>query len=127
MRKLDAQVTVHTDDGKSYAIALMGGAAVAASSALPNDSVTRVARASHFVSPTQVNEITRRLAAGRDHDEVAIVAEAGKLTPEHTATLRRRLIIQRAARTFSLDRATFEIDDRISLRVLPGFAISLGA
>jgi DnaJ domain len=127
MRKLDAQVTVSSDDGKSYAIAFMGGAVVAASSALPNDSVTRVALTSHFVSPMQVNEITRRLSQGRDQDEVAIVAEAGKLSPEHTATLRRRLIIQRAARTFSVDRATFEIDDRITLRAVPGFAISLGA
>lgn len=127
MRKLDAQVTVNTDDGKSYAIAFAGGAIVAASSPLPNDSVTRVALTSHFVSPTQVGEITRRLSQGRDHDEVAIVAEAGKLSPEHTATLRRRLILQRAARTFSIDRATFEIDDRITLRVIPGIAIHLGA
>ena len=127
MRKLDAQITLTTDDGKMYAIAFVGGAIVASASPLPNDSVTRVALTSHYVSPMQVNEITRRLGTEKDRDEVEVVAEAGKLNTEHTATLRRRLLIQRAARTFAIDRATFAIEDEISLRLSPGFAVPLGA
>ncbi|HLL21037.1 MAG TPA: hypothetical protein VK427_02850, partial [Kofleriaceae bacterium] len=127
MRKLTAQVNVRADDGKAYAIAFVDGAVAAAVSPLPNDSVTRVALTSHFVSPSQVGEITRRLATDKHRDEVDIVAEIGKLSAEHIAMLRRRLMIQRAARTFAIDRATFEIDDTTTLQPRGAFRVSLGA
>ncbi|MDQ3335730.1 MAG: hypothetical protein M4D80_11230, partial [Myxococcota bacterium] len=127
MRKLDAQITLTGEDGKTYEIAFRAGQVAAAMSPLPNDSVTRVALTSHFVSPMQVKEITSRLAADKDTDEVQIVAETSRLSPEHAATLRRRLTLQRAARTFAIDRATFEIDDTVSMPTLPDFSVSLGA
>ena len=127
MRKLTAQVTVRTDDGKTYAIAFVDGAVAAAASPLPNDAITRVALTSHFVSPVQVGEITRRLAAERDRDEVDVVADAGRLSAEHAATLRQRVTIQRAARTFAIDRGTFEIDDEVTLPTRAGFTVPLGA
>lgn len=126
MRKLDAQVSVHADDGKTYAIAFVQGAIAAAMSPLPNDSITRVALTSHFVSPTQVGELTRRLAAEK-RDEVEIIAEAGRLSADQATTLRRRVTIQRAARTFAIDRGTFEIDDQVVLPTLAGFSVPLGA
>ena len=127
MRKLTAQVTVQTDDAKTYAIAFVDGAVAAAASPLPNDSITRVALTSHFVSPVQVGEITRRLATEKDRDEVDILAEAGRLSAEHAATLRQRVTIQRAARTFAIDRATFDIDDQVTLPTRAGFGVPLGA
>lgn len=127
MRKIDAQITLTGEDGKTYAVAFKAGQVAAATSPLPNDSVTRVALTSHFVSPSQVKEITQRLASDKDGDEVDVLADAGRLTPEHVATLRRRLTIQRAARTFAIDRATFEIEDELTLRTLPGFSVPLGA
>ena len=127
MRKIDAQVSVLADDGKTYQIAFRAGEIVAAASPLPNDSVTRVALTSHLVSSMQVGEITRRLAAESDRDEVDIVASVGKLSADQTAILRRRLTIQRAARTFAIDRATFEIHDAVTLPVVPGFTVPIGA
>ncbi len=126
MRKLTAQVTVRAEDGKTYAIGFVEGNVAAASSPLPNDSVIRVALTSHFISPVQVGELTRRLAA-ESRDEVEIVAEAGRLSAEHTATLRRRLVIQRASRTFAIDRGEFEIDDTLALPVHPDLRVPLGS
>ena len=127
LRKLSAQVTVRSDDGKTYTIAFADGRVIAAASPLPNDSVTRVALTSHFVSPTQVGEITKRLQGDWDRDEVEVVAEIGKLTPEHVGTLRRRLNLQRAARTFAVDRGQFEIEDQITMTVRGEVSIPLGA
>jgi hypothetical protein len=127
MRKLTATVTVRTDDGKTYAIAFVDGNVAAAASPLPNDSVTRVALTNHFLSPMQVGEITRRLAIEKHRDEVDIVADAGRLSPENTAVLRKRLLIQRAARTFSVDRGEFDIEDSLLLHVIPNFSVPLAA
>lgn len=127
MRKIDAQVSVLSDDGKTYEIAFRAGEVVAAASPLPNDSVTRVAMTSHLVSSLQVGEITRRLAAESGSDEVDIVASVGKLSADQAALLRRRLTIQRAARTFAIDRAQFEIHDAVDLPVRDGFSVPIGA
>jgi hypothetical protein len=126
-RKLTAQVNLHADDGKTYSVAFADGMVIAAASPLANDSVTRVALTSHLVSPSQVGEITRRLAAEKSRDEVEVLAEASKLAPDHVATLRRRLTIQRAARTFAIDRGTFEIEGAVTLIVQHDFTVPLGA
>ena len=127
MRKLTAQVNLKADDGKTYSVAFADGLVVAAASPLPNDSVTRVALTSHLVSPSQINELTRRLAAEKSRDEVEVLAEAGRLSPDHVIALRRRLMIQRAARTFAIDRGTFEVEGAVTLLVQHGFGVSLGA
>ena len=124
-RKLTAQVNLKTDDGKVYAVAFADGLVVGAMSPLANDAVARVALTNHFISPSQVTEIARRLAAETDRDEVDIVAEVGKLSIEHVEQLRRRLTLQRAARTFAVDRGSFEIEAAITMPQQPGFGISL--
>lgn len=123
-RKLTAQVTLKTDDGKLYAIAFADGLVVGAASPLANDSIARVALTNHFISAPQVSELTRRIAA-ENRDELEIVADVAKLMPDQISVLRRRLVIQRAARTFSIDRGTFEIHDEVTLPMQPGFGVSL--
>jgi curved DNA-binding protein CbpA len=118
-RGLTGELTV-TSDGKPYRIAFTGGAVVGASSPLANDAAVRVALTGGLVSSTQVNDITRRVASSPHRDEVEVIAEAAKLSPEHAQRLRRRLVAQRAARTFSLEQGDFVIDDRITVPVIPG-------
>src|SRR5262245_42993439 len=103
----NGQLTLTADDGKLYCIAFARGAVVGASSPLASDSAARVALTSHLVSSTQVPALARAVASAPVRDEVEVVAEGAKLTTEQKEQLRRRLLVQRVARTFSVDRGGY--------------------
>jgi hypothetical protein len=127
LRRHTGQLTIESD-GKRYGIAFDDGAIVGASSPLAADTIARIALTNHFITSPQVADLTRRLAAAslgrdRDRDEVEVVSEAIRCSPEQALKLRHRLIAQRAARTFSIERGDFVLDDRIALPVFPGVAV----
>jgi len=123
-RGLTGEVTV-ISDGKPYLVAFHQGIVVAASSPLGSDAAVRVALTGHLVSSTQVADIVRRQAAAPRREEIEVLAEAARLAPDQEMRLRRRVIAQRAARTFSLDRGDFLVDDSISLSVIEGSALDI--
>ena len=121
-RRHTGQLTLDSD-GKRYCIAFSDGAIVAASSPLAADAIARIALTNHFITSTQVPEITRRLALSPERDEVDVLADAIRCSADQVVKLRRRLVAQRAARTFSLEHGDFVLDDRISLPVFADVAI----
>jgi curved DNA-binding protein CbpA len=126
MRGLTGQLTL-VSDGKSFQVAFDRGAVVAAHSPLVSDAAVRLALTSNLVNSTQVADITRRMGAARDRDEIEVLAELARLTPDQAQRLGRRLVAQRAARTFSLDRADFTVDDEITLPITPGNELDIRA
>ena len=126
LRGLSGQLTL-SSDGKQYQIAFEQGAVVGAASPLASDSAVRLALTGNLLIPTQVADITRRLAAAPTRDEVEVIAEAAKLAPELAQRLRRRLVAQRAARTFSIETGEFIVDDRVTLPVAPGGELDVRA
>src|ERR1044071_1443588 len=74
LRRHTGQLTVDAD-GKRYCIAFQDGAIVAATSPLAADAIARVALTNHFITSTQVPDITRRLASSPDRDEVEVLSE----------------------------------------------------
>ncbi|HEU4726674.1 MAG TPA: DnaJ domain-containing protein [Kofleriaceae bacterium] len=116
-----------SSEGKRYVVAFERGAVVAASSPLASDAAVRVALTAHLVSSSQVPEISRRQAASTDRDEIEVIAELARLGPDHALRLRRRVIAQRAARTFSPSHGKFVVTDRSELVILPGCELDLRA
>lgn len=114
-------------DGKRYAVAFNAGGVVGAYAPGAADSVGRIALTSHLVSSTQVAEITRRIAAHPERDEIEVIAETARLSPTQADTLRRRVITQRAARTFALEQGAFAFDDKVRTVELRGGAIDTRA
>jgi DnaJ-domain-containing protein 1 len=125
-RGLSGQLTI-TSDGKQYAVAFAQGAVVGSYSPLANDAAVRVALTGNLVTSTQVSDITRRLAATPNRDEVDVIAEAARLPPEHTQRLRRRVVAQRAARTFAVEQGEFVVEDRITVPVVAGSELDVRA
>ena len=114
-------------EGKRYAIAFHDGAIVWALSPGAADSVGRIALTSHLVSSTQVAEIMRRIAAQPERDEIEVIAEVARLSAAKAETLRRRVLTQRAARTFAIEHGTFAFDDKIPIHLLPTAGSSIDA
>jgi DnaJ-domain-containing protein 1 len=119
MRGLTGQLDLFAD-GKTYSVAFTRGVIVAAASPLAGDSAIRMAMTANLVTSSQVNDLTRRMAAARGRDEVDLLIELAKLPSEHAQRLRRRLVAQRAARTFSIDRGDFVVVDQITLPEVAG-------
>jgi curved DNA-binding protein CbpA len=124
LRGFTGQLTL-TSDIKRYQIVFSDGAVVVATSPLASDAAVRVALTGGLISSTQVAEIARRQAAAPERDEIELLSELLRLGPEQTMRLRRRTIAQRAARTFSVDRGEFVIDDQIALPVVAGSEIDV--
>jgi curved DNA-binding protein CbpA len=114
-----------TADGKRYQIAFSDGAVVAAMSPLASDAAVRVALTGGLISSTQVAEMARRPSSASGRDEIELLTDLLRLTPEQSMRLRRRTIAQKAARTFSIDRGEFVLDDHIELMVVSGSEIDV--
>jgi hypothetical protein len=123
-RGLSGQLDVLAD-GRAYSIAFQGGVVVGAASPLPNDSAVRVAMTMGLVSSTQVSDLSRRLAAAAGRDEIEVIAEAMRLPADQALRLRRRVLAQRAARTFSIESGEFVIVDKVSVPVVPGAELDI--
>ncbi|MGN6107309.1 MAG: DnaJ domain-containing protein [Kofleriaceae bacterium] len=123
-RQLTGELVVHTDD-KPHRISFLRGTVVAASSPLIADSAARVAMTCHLVSSTQVAALARRIAAEPER-EIELVAESARLSADQVELLRRRLLVQRVARTFAIERGSFSFEAAITLPVAPP-AVALGA
>lgn len=126
MRGLTGQLTL-TSDGKALRVAFDQGAVVGAHSPLTSDAAVRMAMTANLITSSQVADITRRMATAPDRDEIELLAELARLTPDQAARLRRRLVAQRAARTFSFDRGEFVVEDQVTIPVVAGSELDIRA
>ncbi|HEY0192502.1 MAG TPA: DnaJ domain-containing protein [Kofleriaceae bacterium] len=126
LRGVTGQLALATD-AKRFVVGFEQGAVVTATSPLTSDAAVRVALTGHLLSSSQVPEISRRQALAPDRDEIDVIAELARLGPDHALRLRRRVIAQRAARTFSISHGQFVVTDWSELPVLDGCALDIRA
>lgn len=122
LRGESGQLTIDAHD-KRYCIAFEHGKVVGASSPVAADSAARIALTGHAITTSQLAEVGRRLTAAPERDEIELVCEVATLSLDHAEALRRRVIAQRAARTFGLEQGTWAATDRIRLQIVRGIAV----
>ncbi len=125
VREVTGQLTVRAADGRDYGIAFDHGAIVGARSPQPADSATRIALTEGLVTSSQTASLAERIAATPDQDEVHTIATTCRLDVAQVLRLRRRLLVQRAARTFSIEQGSFVVDDVLTLPVTSDAAIDV--
>jgi hypothetical protein len=123
LRGLSGQLTL----ANQYRVAFEQGAVVGAYSPLANDAAVRLALTGNLITSSQVSDITRRIAAAPHRDEVEVLADVCRLQPDQAQRLRRRLVAQRAARTFAIDAGEFVVEDQITVGVVPGSELDVRA
>jgi len=114
------QLTLHTDDHKVFRIAFAHGVVVGATSPQTVDTVPRIALAARMISAEQAR-------LWRKTDDVDRLAAASGLSAGQVQDLKRRVIIQRAARTFAVDIGDYVVEDRISIPVMFGVEVDIRA
>lgn len=103
-----------------YSIAFVHGLVVGATSPLPVDSVARIALSNRLITALQARTYGKI-------DDVDRFADAVKLTPPQTLHLKRRVLIQRVARTFAVDEGDYAIDERLTIPALLGVEVDIRA
>lgn len=120
------QLTLRGANGKQYRIAFAHGIVVGATSPLAADSVSRIALAHRMISATAAQQITRTLGKAAA-DDVDRFAEATGLPAAQIQLLKRRVILQRTARTFDVEAGEYHVDDRVTIPVLLGVEVDVRA
>lgn len=124
-RKVSGQLTVRAADGRHYEIAFDHGDVVGARSPQPADAAPRIALMEGLVTSSQTALLAERIAATPDKDEAHTIAAVCRLDVTQTLRLRRRLLVQRAARTFSIEEGSFVVDDVLTIPVTNAVPVDL--
>ncbi len=103
-----------------FQIAFVHGHVVGATSPLPVDSVARIALSNRLITALQAKTYGKI-------DDVDRFADAMKLTAPQTIHLKRRVLVQRVARTFSVDAGDYSVDERITIPALLGVEVDIRA
>jgi hypothetical protein len=120
------ELTLRAANDAVHRIAFVNGAIVGATSPVAADAVARVAVSSRLVTAAQVSAFVRDRRRSRT-DELAAFVDAMALLPEQVQELKTRVLVQRAARTFAIDRGDFTIEDRITIPVMIGIGVDVRA
>ncbi len=120
-----AQVTVRAETGAVHAIAFARGAIVGATSPVAADTAARVAVTSRIATRAQVEAFAKsRRGTGDDLDALIAALRLGGVLAQE---LRQRVLLQRAARTFAIERGEYVIEQRISIPVMTGADVDVRA
>src|SRR5262245_39952968 len=110
-RRLTGELAVIADDGKAYTIVFARGLIASAPSPLVADSVARIALLAQLITANQASAIAKAIAETA-RNEFDVIDELAKLTRVQALGLRTRSVIQRAARSFAIERGRFVFDER---------------
>ena len=120
------ELELRSENDAVHRIAFVHGAVVGATSPVAADAVARVAVSTRLVTAAQVAAFSRGRRRPRT-DELAAFVDAMALAPEQVHELKTRVLVQRAARTFAIDRGDFTIANAITIPVMIGIGVDVRA
>ena len=101
--------------GGTYKVTWREGAVVAAGSPHVEDTLESVVMASGLATHAQVAAVFDQMGSTQGQTIWQLLGESAHIRRQDLLSLRRRMLAQRAARIFSLDDATFVLDDQPTL------------
>lgn len=116
------QLTLKSD-GKVYQIAFVNGLIVGAVSPSPADTVQRIALTNRLIPPANVAAAVRIMGRNDDVEKFSDAALAG----DASFAFKRRVVTQRVARTFSVERGDYVVEDAITIPILRGVEVDVRA
>ncbi len=120
------ELTLRSAGGAVHRIAFVHGVVVGATSPVTSDAVARIAVKSRLVTAGQVATLVRHRRNPRGTEIDAFVTALG-LAAEQVQQLKHAVLVQRAARTFSIAHGEYEVADRISIPVMMGIGVDIRA
>lgn len=114
------QLVLTGDDKRQFKIAFANGVVIGAGSPVPVDSLARIALSMKLL-PAPIAK-----ALGRVED-IEKFAAAASLGPTQIQALKRRVIVQRAARTFAVDAGKYVLEEKITFPVMLGIEVDIRA
>jgi Flp pilus assembly protein TadD len=113
-------------EGKRYVVGFDGGAVVSAVSPLINDSAVRLAMNYGNLTAGQVQAVSKQLA-DQGGDDIELVIQLARMSEDNASRFRRRVVAQKAIRTFAVERGSFMITDEHIVPWNPASAIDVRA
>lgn len=108
------QLTLKSD-GKVYQIAFANGLVIGATSPSPADTVQRIGLTNYALPVASVAAAVRIMGRGDDVDKFT---DAVGLTGTAAVEFKRRVLVQRVARSFSCERGEYVLEDKVTIPVL---------
>src|SRR5690349_18334274 len=105
------QLTLKSD-GKVYQIAFANGLVVGATSPAPADTVQRIGLTNYALPVASVAAAVRIMGRGDDVDKFT---DAVGLTGTAAVEFKRRVLVQRVARSFSCERGEYVLEDKVTI------------
>lgn len=118
------ELTLRGANDAVHRIAFVHGAIVGATSPVAADAVARVAVSARLASASQVAAFARDKRRPRT-DELAAFVDAMALAPAQVQELKTRVLVQRAARTFAIDRGDYTVSDAITIPLMIGIGVDV--
>ena len=112
------QLTVRAPGNKVYALALARGVIVGATSPMAVDSVARIASSLLLPAAGPRERRAAKLVDRNADPELDAYVAGTQLAPVQLDRLKHRMLVQRAARTFALERGTYALESRVVIPVM---------
>ena len=113
-------------DDKLHRIAFTRGKIVGAMSPLSVDAIARIALASKLVTSSQLAAFNKRARVTPD-EELDVFVQTTGLGAAQVEALKRRLLVQRSARTFAVEQGEFAFEEHVTIPVLAGMQVDVRA
>jgi hypothetical protein len=117
LRKVSGELAVHAETGEVYRLAFDLEHIIGAQSPHAADTAAQIAATGKLVPKNHLAAMEALVAAHPADDDIDLVVAMCRLDPMGAIRFRRKVLEQRTARTFLVDRGRFVLEDAATIHV----------